>query len=116
MVDLISYAALALPVVVFILLSLTSKLWPRATAAGAWTALGAGIIVSAYGIVSMAIPSLDPTDPDFFLGSFLFAASLIAGGVGTMLIVGVFGAAARFRTIRARRLAQPEIANARSLA
>ncbi|PPF43851.1 hypothetical protein C5B85_11935 [Pseudoclavibacter sp. AY1F1] len=105
MVDFISYAALALPVVVFILLSLTSKLWPRAITTCAWVALGVALLVSAYGTLSAMIPALDPTAPDVYLGSFFFAASLIAGGVGTMLMVGVFGAAARFRTIRARRLA-----------
>lgn len=105
MVDFLSYAALALPVVVFILLSMTVKLWPRATTTGAWVALGVALLVAAYGALSAMIPTLDPTAPDIFLGSFFFSASLIAGGVGTMLIVGVFGAAARFRTIRARRLA-----------
>lgn len=105
MVDLISYAALALPVVVFILLSLTGKLWPKAATPAAWVALGLAVAVSAYAVLSIMMPTLDPTIPDFYLGSFFFSASLIAGGVGTMLIVGVFGAAARFRTVRARRLA-----------
>ena len=105
MVDFIGYAALALPVVVFILLSLTSKRWPRASAIGAWISLGIAILVTAYGMLSMMMPGLDPTIPDVFLGSFFFSASLIAGGVGTLLIVGVFGAAARFRRVRAQRLA-----------
>ncbi|WP_424463323.1 hypothetical protein [Pseudoclavibacter helvolus] len=103
MVDLISYAMLALPLVVFIALSVTAKLWPRAVVAGAWVALGLGAVVLAYGVLSASLPVLDPTDPDLLLGSFFFSASLIAGGVGTLLIVGVFGAAARFKTIRARR-------------
>ncbi|VXB00308.1 hypothetical protein [Pseudoclavibacter sp. 8L] len=105
MVDLISYAALALPVAVFAVLSVVGRLWPRAIVPAAWTALGVAILVLAYALLSILMPTLDPTDPDVFLGSFFFSASLIAGGVGTMLMVGVFGAAARFRTVRARRLA-----------
>ena len=99
--DLITYAALALPVLTVVGLAFSLG-WAADRARGArWFAFGVSVLPLLYLAAMMIFPVLDITNPDIFLGGFPMKASLLLGGLGGVVIVGIFALVAVLRRQRA---------------